>query len=113
MRKNFDARLHRLEEQMQPMVVASVLRQARTGPPEDLGERLLDAICAMKTRQHQDAIFDALTPTQLEAVVGKPDFGRFLDSIPIVQLQALAAGDPAAQRQCEMDYRRWRKAQSL
>jgi hypothetical protein len=112
MRKNFDARLQRLEEQMQPMVVASVLRQARTGPPAGLGERLLDAICGMKTREHQDAMLDALKDHEL-AVLMRPGEAEYMDTLPDAEILALAEDNPEAQRRFKMDYRRWRKAQGL
>ena len=113
MRRHFDTRVTRLEGQMQDVVVAHALQQARPGPPETLGERLLDVICAMQTREHQDAILHVLTDAELAAVSGKPDFGRFAETMSDAQLLALAAGDPEAERQVEADYARWRKAQGL
>ena len=112
MRKNFDTRLHRLEAQMQPLVVASVLRQARAGLPEGLGERLLDAICGMKTREHQDAMLDALEDHEL-AVLMRPGEAEYMGTLPDAELLALADGDPEAKRRFETGYRRWRRDQGL
>ena len=67
----------------------------------------------MKTRQHQDAILDALTDEELEVLSGKPGLGMFLKGIPAAQLQALADGDPEAQHRFETGYKRWRRDQGL
>ena len=97
---------------MQDIVVTNALRQARTGSPEGLGERLLDTLCSMKTRKHQDAMLDALEAHELAALM-RPGEAAYMDTLPDVELLALAVGEPEAQRRCETGYKRWRRDQGL
>ena len=112
MRRSFHTRLKRLEDQMQDNVVTNALRQAQTGPSEGLGERLLDTICSMKTRKHQDAMLDALGEHELAALM-RPGEAAYMDTLPAAELLALAEGDPEAQRRIETGYKRWRRDQGL
>jgi hypothetical protein len=72
----------------------------------------MDAMCALKTRDHQMALLNAMTDEELAALM-RPGEAAYLSTLPDAEILALDNGDPEAQHRFETGYKRWRSDQGL